>query len=183
MATRWRWPPDSWPGRASSTEFGRPTISMRSSTRRSRDVLSPTLCTTSGSISWSCTLMRAFSAVAGSWNTTEITRPMRRRCAAERFVTSSPLKNTLPDVGCCKPHITLAVVDLPQPDSPTMPKVSPGMSLRVRPRTACTLFGCRMEPVRVLNVTRMSSRKMMGVGSPAPVAGWTPAFTRSCSLI
>ena len=98
--------------------------------------------------------MRAFSAVAGSWNTTEITRPMRRRCAAERFVTSSPLKNTLPDVGCCKPHITLAVVDLPQPDSPTMPKVSPGMSLRVRPRTACTLFGCRMEPVRVLNVTR-----------------------------
>ena len=127
--------------------------------------------------------MRAFSAVAGSWNTTEITRPMRRRCAAERFVTSSPLKNTLPDVGCCKPHITLAVVDLPQPDSPTMPKVSPGMSLRMRPRTACTLFGCRMEPVRVLNVTRMSSRKMMGVGSPAPVAGWTPAFTRSCSLI
>ena len=127
--------------------------------------------------------MRALSAVAGSWNTTEITRPMRRRCAAERFVTSSPLKYTLPAVGCCKPHITLAVVDLPQPDSPTMPSVWPGMSLRVRPRTACTLFGCRMEPVRVLNVTRISSRKMMGVGSPASAAGWTPAFMRSCSLI
>ena len=122
-------------------------------------------------MSWSCTLMRAFKAVAGSWNTTDITRPMRRRSAAVRFVTSLPLKNTLPDVGCCRPHMTLAVVDLPQPDSPTMPSVWPGMSLSVSPRTACTLFGCRMEPVRVLNVTRMSSRKMMGVGSPSAPAG------------
>ena len=58
--------------------------------------------------------------------------------------------------------MTLAVVDLPQPDSPTRPMVSPGMSLKVRPLTACTRLGCRREPVRVLNVTDTSSRKMIG---------------------
>ena len=36
--------------------------------------------------------------------------------------------------------MTFAVVDLPQPDSPTMPMVSPGMSFSVSPLTACTLF-------------------------------------------
>ena len=56
-------------------------------------------------------------------------------------------------------------MDLPQPDSPTMPSVSPGMSLSVRPRRACTLLGCSSDPVRVLNVTFTSSRKMMGVSS------------------
>ncbi len=90
--------------------------------------------------------MRAFRAVAGSWNTTEMTRPMVRRSAAVRLVTSVPLKNTRPSVGFCRPHITFAVVDLPQPDSPTMPRVSPGMSLRVRPRTAWTLLGLNSDP-------------------------------------
>ena len=59
--------------------------------------------------------------------------------------------------------MTLAVVDLPQPDSPTMPIVPPGMSLSVRPFTACTRLGWKSEPVRDLNVTEMLSRKMMGV--------------------
>ena len=58
--------------------------------------------------------------------------------------------------------MTLAVVDLPQPDSPTMPMVSPGMSLSVTWFTACTRLGLKSDPVRVLNVTQMSSRKMMG---------------------
>ncbi len=118
--------------------------------------------------------MRAFKAVAGSWNTTEITRPMVLRMSAVRLVTSCPLKYTLPEVGVCRPHMTLAVVDLPQPDSPTMPMVSPGISFSVSPRTACTLFGCRMDPVRVLNVTRMSSRKMMGVCSALLAASLMP---------
>ena len=77
-------------------------------------------------------------------------------------MTSSPLKYTWPLVGDCRPHMTFAVVDLPQPDSPTRPMVSPGMSFRVRPFTAWTRLGCRMEPVRVLKVTEMLSRKMMG---------------------
>ena len=58
--------------------------------------------------------------------------------------------------------MTLAVVDLPQPDSPTIPTVSPGMSLIETWLTAWTRLGWRSEPVRVLNVTEMSSRKMMG---------------------
>ena len=73
--------------------------------------------------------MRAFSAVAGSWKTTEITRPIVLRWSAVRLVTSMPLKNTRPDVGACRPHMTLAVVDLPQPDSPTMPNRLAGHQL------------------------------------------------------
>ena len=66
--------------------------------------------------------------------------------------------------------MTLAVVDLPQPDSPTMPTVSPGISLIVTPRTALTVLGRKSEPVRVLKVTEMSSRKMIGsvVSLPFP---------------
>ena len=120
--------------------------------------------------------MRAFRAVAGSWNTTEMTRPMVRRSAAVRLVTSVPLKNTRPSVGFCRPHITFAVVDLPQPDSPTMPRVSPGMSLRVRPRIAWTLLGCKSDPVRVLNVTLTSSRKMMGVSLSWTVPASAPVW-------
>ena len=38
--------------------------------------------------------MRGLSAVAGSWNTTETTRPIFLRRSAVRFVTSVPLKYT-----------------------------------------------------------------------------------------
>lgn len=46
------------------------------------------------------------------------------------------LKVDLAARGACRPHMTLAVVDFPQPDSPTMPMVCPGMSLIVTPWTA-----------------------------------------------
>ena len=65
--------------------------------------------------------------------------------------------------------------------------VSPGMSFRVRPFTACTLFGCKIEPVRVLKITCTSSRKMIGVFSSLPSAavlvGALSPFASSCSVI
>ena len=97
--------------------------------------------------------MRALSAVEGSWNTTETTRPICRLSFAVRWVTSEPLKYTCPEVGRCSPHITLAVVDFPQPDSPTMPIVSPAFTVMLTPRTAWMCVGLRMEPVRVLKET------------------------------
>ena len=109
--------------------------------------------------------MRGLSAVEGSWNTTETTLPIFLRRSGVRLVTSSPSKYTCPEVGDCRPHMTLAVVDLPQPDSPTMPMTSPGMSFRETSCTACTRLGCMSDPVRVLKVTEMSSRKMIGVCS------------------
>jgi hypothetical protein len=43
-----------------------------------------------------------------------------------------------PDVGSISRMISRAVVDLPQPDSPTMPSVSPFRTSKDTPSTACT---------------------------------------------
>ena len=74
-----------------------------------------------------------------------------------------PFEQHLPDVSDCSPHITFAVVDLPQPDSPTMPIVLPGMSLRFTPLTAVILLRWnRPEPARVVNTTFASFSSMIG---------------------
>ena len=42
-------------------------------------------------------------------------------------VSSRPSKSTEPEVGLCSWSTARPVVDLPQPDSPTTPRVSPGV--------------------------------------------------------
>ena len=42
----------------------------------------------------------------------------------------------VPEVGACRPTSTEASVDLPQPDSPTMPTVSPRLTVKSTPLTA-----------------------------------------------
>src|SRR5258707_240696 len=54
-----------------------------------------------------------------------------------------PSNNTSPAVGCIRAMISGEVVDLPQPDSPTMRSVSPLRSSKLTPATACTLPGLR----------------------------------------
>src|SRR3954468_3266889 len=56
-----------------------------------------------------------------------------------------------------RPISAIAVTDLPQPDSPIRPSVSPGASEKLTPRTAST----RPRPVRSL--TRKSSTSSKGV--------------------
>src|SRR5262249_46795311 len=51
---------------------------------------------------------------------------------------SSPSNRIVPAVGSSNLTISRAVVDLPQPDSPTMPSVSPRLTVRLTPSTACT---------------------------------------------
>src|SRR5579864_8552244 len=58
------------------------------------------------------------------------------------FVRSWPLNRTLPPTilpGRCSRMMLSAVTDLPQPDSPTMPSVSPGFSSKETPSTALTM--------------------------------------------
>ena len=86
-------------------------------------------------MSASCTIMRGLRAVAGSWKTTEMLRPRSRRSEAER-PKGRPLKMTSPEVTGCRPTMTRAVVDLPQPDSPTSPSVSPRLTLSETSLTA-----------------------------------------------
>src|SRR5437773_8535946 len=47
-----------------------------------------------------------------------------------------PLNPTLPSVGWCRPTISLATVDLPEPDSPTRASVSPGSTEKLTRSTA-----------------------------------------------
>ncbi len=96
---------------------------------------------------------------------------------------SWPSKRIVPDVGSSSRRISRAVVDLPQPDSPTIPSVSPRRTVSVTSSTACTsalprantpcLTGKRF--VRCSSSTRFASpsrscRRLRGHGSQADSA-------------
>ncbi len=51
---------------------------------------------------------------------------------------SVPLKTMLPEVGRTSLRVALPTVVLPQPLSPTSPRVSPLMTEKLTPSTACT---------------------------------------------
>src|SRR6185436_17562843 len=54
------------------------------------------------------------------------------------WAMSTPWYLIAPAVGSSNRVISRAVVDLPQPDSPTRPSVSPACTVRLTPSTACT---------------------------------------------
>ncbi|CAM5351510.1 hypothetical protein STANM309S_02063 [Streptomyces tanashiensis] len=61
--------------------------------------------------------------------------------ASFRPTRSRPPSRTRPDiraVGGSSPMTPIAVADLPEPDSPTMPSVRPGSTSKLIPRTAAT---------------------------------------------
>ena len=84
------------------------------------------------------TLWRGSSDENGSWKMMVIS--VRRRRIFERlyFVMSLPSKMILPEVGSISFKIARPVVDLPQPDSPTMPSVLPCSIWKLTPSTACS---------------------------------------------
>ncbi len=86
--------------------------------------------------------MRGFSEVYGSWNTIWMFRRTALRPAPDSLEMSSPLNRTWPEVARSRFISTLASVDLPQPDSPTIPSVSPFASSKETPSTALTAPTC-----------------------------------------
>src|SRR5213593_1439129 len=75
------------------------------------------------------TRMRGSSDAYGSWKTAWTARRYARRPSRSSADTSRPSKRMLPAVGVSRARISLDVVVLPQPDSPTRPSVEPaGMS-------------------------------------------------------
>src|SRR6266571_2145486 len=71
-----------------------------------------------------------------------------RSARSERLssvVTFCAPNQTSPDVGSMSRRIERPVVDLPQPDSPTRPSVSPGMISNDTLSTACTRAIAREE--------------------------------------
>lgn len=98
-----------------------------------------------GSPMMSPTVMRGFSEVYGSWKTIWMLRRTVFIDLAESLVMSSPLNVIRPDVGSSRCTSIFATVDLPQPDSPTMPSVSPAARSNETPSTAFTAPTCRRK--------------------------------------
>ena len=86
---------------------------------------------------------------------------------------SLPSKRTSPDVGCGICISARPVVDLPQPDSPTSPSVSPSLTSRLTSETAWTFRP--VEPTGN-STTRFSARNKVSDGErrcavPLPAIG------------
>jgi hypothetical protein len=84
------------------------------------------------------TRLRGFRDAYGSWKIIISSRRIGRISARESFVMSRPSKMIRPSVGSSSRMMQRAIVDLPQPDSPTTPSVSPFLTLKVMPSTAFT---------------------------------------------
>src|SRR5215475_9444398 len=109
-------------------------------------------CWRSTSSIWSPTLRMGLSAARGFWKIIEISRPPRSRISASLAAfTSTPENITEPSAilpARSRMRITAYdVTDLPEPDSPTMPSVSP---LPTWISTCCTAL---TMPRRVVNST------------------------------
>ncbi|ODQ83872.1 hypothetical protein BFG51_08405 [Dietzia alimentaria] len=146
MPTRWRMPPESWCGYSFSRVLGdgmrtRVSISTARSTASLR--LRPRWWR-SGSMICRPIVRMGLSEVSGSWKTMAISRP-QNFCASRRVSdsTSRPSKRTVEDGSTraedgAMPMIDRTSIDLPDPDSPTMPIVSPRRSEMSTPSTGVT---------------------------------------------
>ena len=84
------------------------------------------------------TRLRGFSDAYGSWKIIIISRRNGRISARESREMSWPRNRIEPLVGSSSFITQRAIVDLPQPDSPTTPSVSPSWSANDTPSTAFT---------------------------------------------
>jgi hypothetical protein len=89
---------------------------------------------------WRPTFIEGFSVSKGFWNTicTEIVSAPRFWIGVDCTFSSNSMM--LPEVAVSSPISTLAKVDLPQPDSPTMASVSPSRASKDRVSLALTTF-------------------------------------------
>ena len=83
--------------------------------------------------------MRGSSDPTESWKTICMSRARSPSCpSCESASTSTPSNSISPAVGSISRSSVRPSVDLPQPDSPTSPTVSPRKTSRSTPSTACT---------------------------------------------
>ena len=89
----------------------------------------------------SFTRRRGLSELMGSWKIICMRVRAWRSALPRRLVTSVPSSSTTPLLGSMMRMSALPVVDLPQPDSPTRPSVSPSKMSKLTPATALTVAG------------------------------------------
>jgi hypothetical protein len=81
-------------------------------------------------------VIRGLNDAKGSWNTTCMRRRMARRVVRLALSRRTPSRVTLPAAIGCSASSAMPSVVLPDPDSPTIPSVSPRRSCSVAWRTA-----------------------------------------------
>ena len=119
--------------------------------------------------------MRGLSDAYGSWNTIW-TR--RARCSGVLpAAIGRPCQRMLPASGRSSPLRQRASVLLPQPDSPTMPSVSPGASSSETSRSACRkrrgrrVSSALAPPATSKRLPRPCALSSGGAGGAAEIAG------------
>ena len=122
---------------------------------------------TNGSEMIEPTVLRGFSDEYGSWKIICISRRSAFSSSPLMCAISLPSKRIDPSVGSISRSSSRAVVDLPQPDSPTIPSVSPRRTSKLMPSTACTAPTWRWRnPARIGKCLTRPSTSM--IFSPAP---------------
>src|SRR5579862_7883372 len=111
------------------------------------------------------TRMRGLREPYGSWKMICASRRLRRNAPPLSACRFSPSNHTSPLLGSSSRNISRPSVDFPQPDSPTMPRVSPPRTLRLTSVTACTnCFEANRSPRTGKRFVRwrVSTRVVMG---------------------
>lgn len=166
ISARWRMPPEnSWgycfARRAAS---GRPASSSSSTTRLSAALPLATLFAVSDSLIWKPIFHSGLRFDIGSCGTMPISSPRSWRMRLpEALAMFSSWKTMLPSetrpFEASRPATAMAVVVLPEPDSPTIATVWPGYTVRFAPRTAGT---SPPEVVKVMSRSFTSSSGRSG---------------------
>ena len=113
----------------------------------------------------------------GSWNMSCRSRRLCRSSPRRSLDTSSPSSEIAPEFGFSSATISLPIVVLPHPDSPTRPNVVPAGTAKETSDTALTLptLRCRIAPEVIGNsFTRL--RSSSSGGTPSPFAAATSTF-------
>ena len=147
IMARWRMPPESWCGYSLErcAGSGMRTRSSISIERLSACRLSISRCRISASDICRPMVMTGLSDVIGSWKIIEISLPRTSRISSSLILSRSrPASFTEPETmrpgGSGIRRIReSAVMLLPQPDSPTMARVSPEATLKSTASTALTM--------------------------------------------
>src|SRR5664279_1298047 len=144
----------------------RPTTSSSSCTILRRLPLGATsLWIWKGSPTMSPTVIRGFRDEYGSCSTIWMLRRTALSALPDSWAMSSPWNKICPSVGWSRRMSSRAVVDLPQPDSPTSPRVSPLYSFRSMPSTARTAPTCFLNRMPWVSGKCLTSPRTSRTGS------------------
>src|SRR6185369_14449190 len=173
IAMRWRCPPENSCGYLRRSFARRPTDVTASAARRCCSARAVSPCATSGSVTMRSIVWRGSSDPYGSWNTIWISRRAWRNCSRGSACKSRPSSLTLPDVGWSSAITSRASVDLPEPDSPTIPMLRPASMVKLTPFKACTLCGGSNSRSRGIAYSRTRLSTCSSGAFTAVIAGLT----------